>query len=215
MKTKKISIKGVTQNQHDYFANMVGERGLQNQGEAFKNLIDNDKIFNELGLDNNKFSKMKMIVEMLSKDGNEISLDVLMNRMIETSFSEAVGMSKLSKEKVVSDISIQHAGSARLRVQHFVEMIKEHNSKSEHKLMITQTLLADGLNSGKVKKNIDLSKIKASDKTYFVNGTNANRKAIKSVVLENKGFKEYNSTIGEKSPRSHNKISSKNLSINE
>jgi hypothetical protein len=212
MDTKVISIKKTPKVQHEYFSSLIGSNGVNNQRQAFAVVLDSHKIVSKLGLDSGKVAKLEMMAELLSKDGENVALDVLVNRLIETAFSKAVNVVELDKSEVVSDKTIQSSGSARLRVQHFVDMIKEHNSKSSDKLMITQTLLADGLTSGNSKRSIDLSKIMASDKSYFESGTNANRGAIKAVVLDNKGFKAYNSSISEKSSRAHNSKTIKSLS---
>lgn len=210
--SKKRSYTNVTQKDHDYINSLVDGKAVSNQGEAISEIVNNNLLFNELGLDAAKVEKLRMVTSMLSENDNNVTLSSLMNRMIELSLSEANAMNEIDEKEVIENKSISVRGSARVRIEHFVEMIKEHNSKSPNTLMITQTLLSKGLSSNKSNYNIDLSKIKASDKSFFENGTNSNRNAIKRVVMDNNGFKAYNSTLGNESIRKHNQNSIKNLS---
>ena len=62
--SKKISIKGVSPKSHDYLRSSVTRMNVNNQGEAFDTLISNDKSFNELGLNDSKVSKMKIVEQL-------------------------------------------------------------------------------------------------------------------------------------------------------
>jgi len=210
--SKKRSYTNVAQKDHGYINSLVDGKVISNQGEAISEIVNNNLLFSELGLSSAKVEKLRMVTNMLSESDNNVTLKSLVNRMIELSLSEANAISEINEKEVIEDKTISVRGSARVRIEYFVEMIKEHNSKSSNTLMITQTLLSKGLSSNKANYNIDLDKIKASDKSFFENGTNSNRNAIKRVVMDNDGFKEYNSTLGNNSIRKHNQNSIKNLS---
>jgi len=210
--SKKRSYTNVAQKDHNYINSLVNGETVSNQGEAISEIVNNNLLFSELGLNSAKVEKLRMVTNMLSESDNNVTLKSLVNRMIELSLSEANAISEINEKEVIEDKTISVRGSARVRIEYFVEMIKEHNSKSSNTLMITQTLLSKGLSSNKANYNIDLDKIKASDKSFFENGTNSNRNAIKRVVMDNDGFKEYNSTLGNNSIRKHNQNSIKNLS---
>lgn len=210
--SKKRSYTNVAQKDHDYINSLVDGKAVSNQGVAISQIINNSLLFSELGLDAAKVEKLRMVTSMLSENDSNVTLSSLMNRMIELSLSEANAMNEIDEKEVIENKSISVRGSARVRIEYFVEMIKEHNSKSPHTLMITQTLLSKGLSSNKSNYRIDLDKIKASDKSFFENGTNSNRNAIKRVVMDNDSFNVYNSTLGNDGIRKHNQNSIKNLS---
>ena len=186
---------------------------ISNEASLEKAVLES-KMFDELGL-NKHIQKIKMIEDVLKKKGDGLTLASVFNKVLDTAFNEAVGMGNLDKEEVIEDKSINKIGAARIRINHFIKMIKEHNSSSKHTLKITQTLLANGLTSGKRDRIINLDMIKASDRRFFVKGTNSNRKAIKRALLDYGNFSDYNNTLSDLSTRKHNIATIKELEVNK
>lgn len=208
MKTR--SYKKVSEKAHNYINQTVSDNGLKNQGEAIERIVNDSLILKELGLDSKIMKKIRLANNILSKEnqnGENIPISSMFERVINELLHKAVKVSEIEKDKVIEDKSINSTGSARVRINHFVELIKEHNTNSPNTLKITQTLLANGLTSGNKNRQINLSKIMVSDisdKEIFVTGTNANRAAIKAVLTDNQDFERYNNSLSGLSKRSHN-----------
>ena len=170
------------------------------------------KTLDSLGIDSNKVKKLELIIEISKKNGKNIDLKTLLNRMIESEFNQTVSINRMDKKEVIKDSSINISGSAKIRINHFIDMVKEHNSKSDNKLMLSQTLLSKGID-GSGKRVINLEKIFASDKSSFAKGCGSHRNAIKEVVLDSNNFDKYNATISDLTPRANNMKSIKALEI--
>lgn len=188
-----------------YVNDLKDKKELGNVGEALDVLIDSHKIMNELGLnDERQIKRLKMIQDMLNKDGQNISLSNIMDRFITSAFKGATNVVEMDKSKVINNSSISLKGSARIRINHFIKQLKEHNEKSEHKIQISQAVIRFGI-SGQNKTSIDSSKILCTDKNILINGTGSNGGAIKRVFVDNGNFKGYNEGLGI-SNRVHNRM---------
>lgn len=211
MSNKKRSYSNVSSNAHNHILSTTQENECSNVGEGLDMVVKNSMTFNELGLNENKIKKMQMIMSNLNKQGQNLTLENVIDRMIDTAFNHSVKVANIDTQKVINNPSLRVLGGAEIKINHFVEMIKEHNQNSEFSLKITQTLLANGLTSGNKDRTIDLSKIKASDKSFFASGTKCNRGAIKKVLASNSKFTDYNNSLSDLSTRTHNINSIKGL----
>ena len=209
---KKKSYSKVSSVAHDYIKDFQQVKNFDTQGEALNELVDSHKTMLALGIDEKMIAKLELLKEILSAGGSKVEMKEVLSIAVNTVMKKANIVNGLDTTDVLNSGSSLH-GSARIRINHFVEMIKEHNSNSNYTLKITQTLIANGLGGGKASRNVDLDLIKCSDNSFFAKGTNSNRAAIKSAVLENGGFVEYNNSLSNLTTRAHNLATIKNLTL--
>ena len=210
-KRRKWTIGNTSYAASEYVNDLKDKKELNNVGEALDVLIDSHKTMNELGLNERQIKRLKMMQDMLNKDGQNISLSNLMDRLISSSLSTAVKVTEMDKSKVIKDSNISLKGSARIRINHFIEQLKEHNQKSPHKIQISQAVVRFGI-SGQNKTKIDSDMIVCNDKDILINGTGSNGAAIKRVFVDNGNFKAYNEGLGIAN-RVHNRMIIKQLEV--
>jgi hypothetical protein len=211
LKTRQYS--RVSKEIHNYINEYTkGNKTFDNNGQALAEIVEKSIALDSLGIDLNKVKKLELIIEISKKNGKDIDLKTLLNRMIESEFNETVKINEMDKKEVIKDSSINVSGSAKVRINHFIDMIKEHNSKSDNKLMLSQTLLSKGID-GSGKRVINLEKIFASDKSSFAKGCGSHRNAIKEVCLDNNNFDKYNAQISDLTARANNMKIIKNLEM--
>jgi hypothetical protein len=210
---KKRQYSMVSKEIHNYINEYTKvNKTFDNNGQALAEIVEKSIALDSLGIDLNKFKKLELIIEISKKNGKDIDLKILLNRMIESEFNETVKINEMDKKEVIKDSSINVSGSAKVRINHFIDMIKEHNSKSDNKLMLTQTLLSKGID-GNGKRVINLEKIFAADKSGFAKGCGSHRNAIKEVCLDNNNFDKYNAQISDLTARANNMKIIKNLEM--
>ena len=79
---KKRSYTNVAQKDHNYINSLVNGETVSNQGEAISEVVNNNLLFSELGLNSAKVEKLRMVTNMLSESDNNITLKSLVTQPV-------------------------------------------------------------------------------------------------------------------------------------
>ena len=209
-KTVDFRARNVNKIDVDFIDQMVDKKTIKWRKGAISKLVETQRFADKIGLNGDLVKKLEMALNIKNKGkgkDEKMTMERMFEGMVVRLLTNTVKESQLKEAGVKPS---KNLSTAKMRVEHFVNNIKEHNKKSKYTIMVTKSTAIRGLGT-KEDMVIDESLLKCSDKQILVNGTNANRKAINSFFAENGNFVEYNMTLGSDSSRLHNTRTLSNL----